>query len=88
MKDFMIGCNFGDSKQGTDMLINFDEDSLAKDLDALVSILTGWMSGRQFYPPALESRNLITDPLTLMFEEKFVRGFVTYTRDLPNIRRL
>ena len=155
MKDFMIGCNFWDSKSGTDMWINFDEESLAKDLDALsatgirymrcfpnwrdfqpivalyewgvrlkefrltgdrfpenefyiepvmierfrkfammahernikleVSILTGWMSGRQFCPPALESRNLITDPLALMFEEKFVRGFVTYTKDLPNI---
>lgn len=155
MADFMIGCNFWDSKSGTDMWINFDEDSLAKDLDALaatgirymrcfpnwrdfqpvitlrqwggnlkeyrltgdrypeneyyidpvmierfrkfafmanerniklvVSVLTGWMSGRQFYPQILESRNLITDPLALMFEEKFVRGFVTYTKDLPNI---
>lgn len=155
MKDFMIGCNFWDSKSGTDMWLNFDEESLAKDLDALaatgikymrcfpnwrefqpvialkgwsgflneyrltgdrfpeneyyidpvmierfrkfammahkrniklvVSVLTGWMSGRLFYPQILESRNLITDPLALMFEEKFVRGFVTYTKDLPNI---
>lgn len=155
MTGFMIGCNFWDSKSGTDMWIHFDEDSLAKDLDALaatgirymrcfpnwrdfqpvitlrqwggnlkeyrltgdrypeneyyidpmmierfrkfafmanerniklvVSVLTGWMSGRQFYPQILESRNLITDPLALMFEEKFVRGFVTYTKDLPNI---
>ena len=155
MKNFMIGCNFWDSKSGTDMWLNFDEESLAKDLDALaatgikymrcfpnwrefqpvialkgwggfpkeyrltgdrfpeneyyidpvmierfrkfammaherniklvVSVLTGWMSGRLFYPQILESRNLITDPLALMFEEKFVRGFVTYTKDLPNI---
>lgn len=155
MEGFVIGCNFWDSKSGTDMWINFDEDSLKKDLDALaatgirymrcfpnwrdfqpvialrqwagnlkeyrltgdrypeneyyidpvmierfrkfalmanerniklvVSVLTCWMSGRLFYPQILESRNLITDPLALMFEEKFVRGFVTYTKDLPNI---
>lgn len=155
MKNFMIGCNFWDSKSGTDMWLNFDEDSLAADLDALaengvryircfpnwrdfqpvtalrewrgnfkeyrltgdrfpeneyyiepvmierfrrfatmadergikliVSILTGWMSGRLFCPPALDSKNLICDPEALMFEEKFVRGFVLYTRDLPNI---
>ena len=29
MKDFMIGCNFWDSKSGTDMWLNFDEESLA-----------------------------------------------------------
>ena len=37
MKDFMIGCNFWDSKSGTDMWLNFDEESLAKDLDALAA---------------------------------------------------
>ena len=51
----------------------------------VVSILTGWMSGRLFCPPALDSKNLICDPEALMFEEIFVRGFVTYTKDLPNI---
>ena len=36
MKNFMLGCNFWDSKSGTDMWINFDEVSLAADLDALM----------------------------------------------------
>ncbi len=155
MKNFMLGCNFWDSKSGTNMWLNFDEESLAADLDALsasgvrylrcfpnwrdfqpvvalrewrggfkeyrltgdrfpeneyyiepvmierfrkfammahernmkliVSVLTGWMSGRLFCPPALDSKNLISNPEALMFEEKFVRGFVTYTKDLPNI---
>ncbi len=151
----MLGCNFWDSKNGTDMWLNFDEESLAADLDALaatgvrcmrvfpnwrdfqpvillrewrggakeyrltgdrfpeneyyiepimierfrkfadmaakrnidlvVSVLTGWMSGRLFCPPALDSRDLIRDHEALMFEEMFVRGFVKYTKDLPNI---
>ncbi len=155
MKNFLLGCNFWDSKSGTDMWINFDEDSLREDLDALqsigvntlrcfpnwrdfqpvialrgwrgnfkeyrltgdrlpeneyyidpvmierfkifarlaeergisliVSVLTGWMSGRLFYPPLLEGKNLFKDPEALVFEEKFVRGFVKYTKDIPNI---
>ncbi len=155
MKNFLLGCNFWDSKSGTDMWVNFDEISLENDLAALeksgvtalrvfpnwrdfqpvtalrawrggfkeyrltgdrlpeneyfietamierfrkfcemadrhsiklvVSILTGWMSGRLFCPPCLDSKNLISDPEALMFEEKFVRGFVKYTRDIKNI---
>lgn len=153
--NFMIGCNFWDSENGTDMWLNFNESSLAEDLDALaangvrcmrvfpnwrdfqpvillrdchggakeyrltgdrfpeneyyietvmierfrkfadmakergidlvVSILTGWMSGRLFCPPALDSKDLIRDHEALMFEEMFVRGFVKYTKDLTNI---
>ncbi len=155
MQKFYLGCNFWDSKSGTDMWINFDEDSLRADLDALesigvkalrcfpnwrdfqpvimlrgwrgnpkeyrltgdripeneffidpvmierfrifaklaeerdmelvASVLTGWMSGRLFCPPALEGKNLINDYEALMLEEKFVRGFVEYTKDIPNI---
>ncbi len=155
MKNFLLGCNFWDSKSGTDMWLNFDEASLTADLDALaasgvssircfpnwrdfqpvtalrswrgnlseyrltgdrlpeneyyideemikrfrifarlceergislvVSVLTGWMSGRLFYPPCLEGKNLICDHEALMFEEKFVRGFVKMTKDIKNI---
>ncbi len=152
---FILGCNFWDSQNGTDMWLYFDEQSLKDDLQALqsigvrylrvfpnwrdfqpvislrgwrgelkeyrwpedrvptdryyidpvmierfrkfcemakdmgmklvVSVLTGWMSGRLFYPPALEGKNLICDKEALMLEEKFVRGFVEYTKDIDNI---
>lgn len=51
----------------------------------VVSIVTGWMSGRLFVPPALEGRNIINDPVALMFEAKFVRGFVRAFRDRDTI---
>lgn len=42
----------------------------------IVSVVTGWMSGRLFCPPALENLNLMTDPEALMWTQRFVRGFV------------
>lgn len=42
----------------------------------IVGLITGWMSGRLYAPPALEGKNLITDPAALMWETRFVRCFV------------
>lgn len=40
------------------------------------SLITGWMSGRLFAPPALFDLNLITDPLAIKWEIRFIRTFV------------
>ncbi len=42
----------------------------------VVGLITGWMSGRLFVPPALEGRNVLTDPLALQWETRLVRYFV------------
>ncbi len=42
----------------------------------IVGLLTGWMSGRLFIPPAVYDKNLLTDPVALYFEQMFVTGFV------------
>ena len=47
----------------------------------IVGILTGWMSGRAFVPPALFGKDLYTDPVALLFEQRFIRGMVTRFRD-------
>lgn len=47
----------------------------------IVSLLTGWMSGRLFVPPALEGRRLFTDPFALRWEVRFVTGFVGRFQD-------
>ena len=147
---YMIGCNFWDSKSGTDMWKYWDEDSVRADVKALaengvrymrvfpnwrdfqpliilegqrgrkveyrmtddrplenefgidpvmierfekfcdiarengvkfiVSIVTGWMSGRLFMPPAFQGRNPITDPELLRWEILFTRGIVRFLR--------
>lgn len=50
-------------------------------LKLIVSILTGWMSGRLFAPRILEGRNLCTDPLALRFEQKFIKAIVSRFKD-------
>ena len=54
-------------------------------LTLIVGIVTGWMSGRLFCPPALEGKNLIRDPEALMLQDKFIRGFVRAMKDHPAI---
>ena len=51
----------------------------------MVSLVTGWMSGRLFYPRALEGYDLITDSEAIMWEVRFVREFVKRMKDHPAI---
>ena len=51
----------------------------------IVGIVTGWMSGRLFVPPALEGKNIISDPEALMWQTKFCRGFVRAVKHHPAI---
>ena len=153
--NFMIGCNYWDSKSGTEMWVNWDEKTVDADLKALseygveylrvfpvwrdfqplhslrrykgdfkeyrmhgkylmkdefglcetclnrfekftqiakkynmkliVAIVTGWMSGLLFVPPAVEGKNHFTDPESLKLQIKYVRGFVRHFKDNPNI---
>ena len=50
-------------------------------LRLVVGLLTGWMSGRLFVPPALEGHNVLTDPIAIMWEVRFVRCFVRRFKD-------
>lgn len=43
----------------------------------IVGLVTGWMSGRLYVPSALYGKNVITDPVSLYFEQLFIRGFVS-----------
>ncbi len=51
----------------------------------IVGLLTGWMSGRTFVPEALYDKNLFTHPVALMFEQKFIKGFVSRFKSKENI---
>ena len=46
-------------------------------LQLVVGLITGWMSGRLFVPPALESMDPISDPRSIAWQIRFVREFVT-----------
>ncbi len=51
----------------------------------VVSLITGWMSGRLFVPEALQGLNCIKDPRAVMWQVRFVRTFVQYFCDDESI---
>lgn len=59
---------------------DFCRIALAHHMKLIVGLITGWMSGRLFVPPALDGKNILTDPEAMMFQQKFIRGFVTRMR--------
>lgn len=54
-------------------------------LSLRVAIVTGWMSGSIYCPPALENTNVQTDPLALRYMVQFIRCFVHMLKDCPAI---
>jgi len=54
-------------------------------LQLIVGLVTGWMSGRMFAPPAFTSTNVITDPEAIRWQARFVKCFVEELRDHPAI---
>ena len=55
------------------------------DVKLIVGIVTGWMSGRQFVPAVFEEKNVLVDPLALMWQTRFVKYFVSKLKDHPAI---
>ena len=55
-------------------------------LALVVGIVTGWMSGRYYTPPALEDKHVYTDPLSLRWQSRFVKYFVKSLKDAPAIK--
>lgn len=51
----------------------------------VVSVVTGWMSGRLFVPSVLEGKNLITDPEALMWMRRFIHRFVKELKNEKSI---
>lgn len=46
------------------------------ELKLIVALITGWMSGRLYVPRMLEGVNVITDPLAVQYEIKFIERFI------------
>ncbi len=50
-------------------------------LKLIVAIVTGWMSGSIFTPPAFDGRNIIREPLAVEWQLRFVKAFVAALKD-------
>lgn len=49
----------------------------------IIGLITGWMSGRIFAPPAFEGMNLLTDPKVIRWEIRFIRYMVRRFKSHP-----
>ena len=70
------------------MIHHFEEFvELAKqyNMQLIIPLITGWMSGRMFFPPAFEQRNPISDYETIKWEVRFVKYFVEHFKHYDNI---
>lgn len=54
-------------------------------LQLIVGLVTGWMSGRLFVPPALEEKNVLSDPIAMMWETRMVKYIVKHFKNHPAI---
>lgn len=43
----------------------------------IVGLVTGWMSGRLYIPPALYGKNIFCDPLALKLQQMLIKGVVS-----------
>lgn len=51
----------------------------------VVGLVTGWMSGQLFVPPALEGKSILTDPTSIMWQIKLVRTMVHEFKNHPAV---
>ena len=54
-------------------------------LKLIVGLLTGWMSGRLHVPAPFEGLNVLTDPVAIQWELRFVHHFVGAFKEHPAI---
>lgn len=51
----------------------------------VVGLVTGWMSGQLFVPPALEGKDILTDPTSIMWQIRLVRTMVHEFKNHPAV---
>ncbi|MBN2301235.1 MAG: beta-mannanase, partial [Lentisphaerae bacterium] len=64
----------------------FADMARERGMKLIVGLLTGWMSGRLYAPHALNGLNLITSPVALMWETRFVSAFVSMFKNHASIK--
>ena len=75
----------GISEESIDNFRTFAKIAEDNGIKLVVSIVTGWMSGRLYAPPAIEDLNHINDPRSLMWQMRLTKGLVNAFKDIENI---
>ena len=64
---------------------NFCDIAEKHNIKLVVALMTAHMTGRHYVPPAIENRDMMTDPFALKWEMKFYDCFVRTMKDHPAI---
>lgn len=63
----------------------FCDLAVKNNIKLIVGLITGWMSGRMFVPEAFQGKKLISDPLVVRWQLRYVRYLVKHFKDHPAI---
>ena len=55
----------------------FLREAQRRNLKVIVSLITGWMSGRMFFPEFLRGENLLSSSKAIVWECRFIKDFVS-----------
>ncbi|MFA7231626.1 MAG: hypothetical protein WC071_10185, partial [Victivallaceae bacterium] len=66
----------GVSAEAIEKFRTFADLAEKHNLKLVVALVTGWMSGKLFVPPAFESCNVLTDATAIKWQKRFVSYFV------------
>ena len=75
----------GVSQEMLDRFRVFADMAVKNGLKLVVGLVTGWMSGRLFVPPAFEGLNVLTDPLVIQWQVRLVRVMVRTFKNHPAV---
>lgn len=75
----------GVSQEAVDHFRQLADLAQKYNIKLIVGLVTGWMSGQLFVPPALEGRDILTDPVSLTWQVRLVRTMVKEFKDHPAI---
>ncbi len=81
-------CKFPDSGLDENQVANFKHLlSTAEEygISVIVSIITGWMSGRKLVPDPFISRDLVNDAEVVLYECAFIKDLISQIKDHKNI---
>ena len=84
LPSFGVGAD-GMSEESLQKFNTVTELAKKHNIKLIVSLITGWMSGQLFVPPALEGRDILTDATSLAWQQKFVKTFVHRFKNNPAI---
>ncbi len=75
----------GLDKKMVDNMNHFISTAGKYGVQVVVSILTGWMSGRKLFPEVLVGKNLVTDAEAVIWECRFIKDLISQIKHHDNI---